>query len=154
MINLPADLYDTLELHALANDGIGGGRDIVKNEGETICHCAHGPTADLRIMDSDKRVLSTATRERDSEYALPYGRCHERHFNVDLWLDEHINRFRNDMAIMEINKKKGIGVAYQALSSLPKVTWEEYVNHLGIVRVPNPWEGIEFNIDNKYIEAR
>jgi hypothetical protein len=101
---LPADVYDALELSALANDGIGAGFMYHHGNPLTPC-CAHG-------------LASFATA---SEY--DYGPINEALFNAN------IDGRANDAAVYAINARKD---PYGYADT--NVTFEEWCAELAVVR--------------------
>lgn len=103
---LPADVYDALDLSALAFGGIGGGR--VKDDCFTpLCAAGHA-----RFLDSGK-ANGRAGVVRDTLDAVFVG-------------DDFVVGV-NDRAVAAINRRKGA-------PSYARVTFEEWSQELNVVR--------------------
>lgn len=107
---LPADVYDFLELSALAEDGISAGKfGRITTSGER-CGCVHGHAGhhwgpDYDATAAETIEISNALNAAGIDYAA------------------------NDAAVRAINYRKGPTQPINA-----PVTWDEFVAELGIVR--------------------
>lgn len=131
-MKLPYGFYDTLELMALANGGIGAGKDFdflnSTSEGaERSCFCAHGPFAKLYINIVTGKIEShddfeTGTKNRYDSNDWWASIC-----SIDNQLSKYITRWTNDNTVMSINIRKGT-------PNRSRVSFEEYCKALKIKR--------------------
>ena len=120
-IRLPADYYDTLEFVALANGGIGAGRDVeYDEEGNVSCLCAHGP---FDRVEEDNSIWIQDDNTEHNNVLIAAG----------------LRRSTNDSAVRDINYR--IGTPSDELRR--RVPWDLYKKELNLVRIPNSWEGTE-----------
>lgn len=104
---LPADVYDYLELSALAEGGIGAGTfSRTKDDGTRTCNCIHG--------HSFVEYAGLAPGESGEVISALYG--------------ADITYAANDEAVERINK--GLAAAFD----WDLVPWDLYVKELNIVR--------------------
>jgi hypothetical protein len=101
---LPPDVYDTIELMALAFGGIGGGRDFLfnPNSGETCPWCVYGLA-------------------RASDPAADFNS------KVALILETFLGRCDNDEAVAAINNRLGRDPGV-------RVTFKRWAKQLNVVR--------------------
>lgn len=111
---LPADVYDFLELSALAEGGISAGK-FTRFDGRDLAHCGciHGHAGQALADDLE---LPCAEADEAREALLAAG----------------IDFPENDEAVRAINCRKGIPFADDP------VTWREFVTELNVVRGPHP----------------
>lgn len=181
-IEMPADFYDTLEIMALANGGIGAGSDVENfkiNELDVFasgkkCKCAHGPFSGLAIQNG-------LVKSKYSEN-YPNGKVdwREPFIDVDEEFNKYITRSLNDKAVGLINQRKyNFPVKVSAANFIigftdspntveerdrwntlsERVSWAKYKKELNIIRVPNPWEGsdlfgFEFYTQENFEDAK
>lgn len=109
-ITIPADIYDTLELSALAFGGIGAGTFTSLDDAGLVPFCALGHLGSGTSIgyEHDYRAARVALREAFGEAG----------YTVTM---------ANDAAVREINLRKGNPTAV-------RVTFEEWCEELNVVR--------------------
>ena len=110
---LPADVYDALELSALAFGGIGGGKYVDPSFGDgmaPVCAIGH---AGFGVFEREEGGSTLRTYSFDGEDVLR-----------KLGIDEG----KNDAAVARINKRKGVA------NDVAQVTFEEWAGELNVRR--------------------